>query len=128
MPKIHELYYGYALWEEICQGRLTDTFTTGWLVICGWQALVASSAYLSGNMILTLVTMNHSSFVWTQWQSTLVYWAIMTLAILVNMYSSTLLPKLEFFILALHILGFFAFLIPLVYVSTLEMFERWIGH
>lgn len=61
--------------------------------------------------------MNHPAYVWTQWQSTLCYWAIMALAILVNMFSSTLLPKLEFFILALHILGFFAFLIPMVYVS-----------
>lgn len=86
-------------------------------MICGWQALVASAAYLSGNLILTLITMNNPDYAWTQWQSTLVYWAIMTMAILVNMYSSTLLPKLEFFILALHVLGFFAFLIPMVYVS-----------
>lgn len=65
--------------------------------------------------------MNNPDYTWTQWQSTLVYWAIMTMAILVNMYSSTLLPKLEFFILALHVLGFFAFLIPMVYVSLLEL-------
>lgn len=40
----------------------------------------------------------------------------MGMAILGNLYSSTILPKLEFFVLALHILGFFAFLIPMVYV------------
>ena len=103
--------------KEKVRGSLLKTRRTGWLVICGWQALVASSAYLSGNLILTLVSMNHSDYTWTAWQSTLLYWALMTLAILVNMYSSTLLPKLEFFILTLHILGFFAFLIPMVYVS-----------
>ena len=89
----------------------------GWLVICGWQALVASSAYLSANTILTLVTMNHPGYSPTQWQGTLLYWAIMAIAILVNILSSTSLPKLELFFLTLHILGFFAFLIPMVYVG-----------
>ena len=92
----------------------------GWLVICGWQALVASSAYLSANTILTLVAMNHPNYSPTQWQGTLLYWAIMGLAILVNVFSSTILPKLEFFILALHVLGFFAFLIPMLHVGSLR--------
>ncbi|KAI4244991.1 MAG: hypothetical protein L6R42_010301, partial [Xanthoria sp. 1 TBL-2021] len=92
-------------------------YVTGWLVICGWHALVASSAYLSANLILTLVTMNNPGYSPTQWQGTLLYWALMVLAIIVNLYSSTVLPKLEFFILALHILGFFAFLVPMVYMS-----------
>ena len=60
--------------------------------------------------------MNNPGYSPTQWQGTLLYWALMGLAIIVNLYSSTILPKLEFFILALHILGFFAFLIPMVYV------------
>ena len=61
--------------------------------------------------------MNHPGYSPTQWQGTLLYWALMGLAILVNVFSSTILPKLEFFILVLHILGFFAFLIPMVYVG-----------
>ena len=76
-------------------------------------------------MVLTLASMNNPAFVWTQWQSTLIYWAIMTLSVLVNRYSATLLPKLEYFFLALHILGFFAFLIPLVVVSTSPVLTRW---
>lgn len=91
---------------------------SGWLVICGWQALVASSAYLSANLILTLVTMNNPDYSPTQWQGTLLYWALMALAILVNVYSSSVLGRVQFFLLALHILGFFAFLIPMVSVSV----------
>ncbi|KAI4275921.1 MAG: hypothetical protein LQ337_002836 [Flavoplaca oasis] len=93
------------------------SYIMGWLVICGWQALVASSAYLSANLILALVTMNNPAYTPTQWQGTLLYWALMGMAILGNLYSSTILPKVEFFVLALHILGFFAFLIPMVYMS-----------
>lgn len=63
--------------------------------------------------------MNNPGYSQTQWQGTLVYWALMAMAIIANLYSSTILPKLELFILALHILGFFAFLIPMVYVCSL---------
>ena len=62
--------------------------------------------------------MNNPGYSPTQWQGTLLYWVLMGLAILANVFSSTILPKLEFFILVLHILGFFAFLIPLVYVCS----------
>lgn len=62
--------------------------------------------------------MNNPAYTPTQWQGTLLYWALMGMAILGNLYSSTILPKVEFFVLALHILGFFAFLIPMVYVCS----------
>ncbi|KAI4210815.1 MAG: hypothetical protein LQ349_009458, partial [Xanthoria aureola] len=109
-----QYHWTYMLAPASCRKFLS--YIMGWLVICGWQALVASSAYLSANLILTLVTMNNPGYSPTQWQGTLLYWALMALAIIANLYSSTILPKLEFFFLAVHILGFFAFLIPMVYM------------
>lgn len=47
----------------------------------------------------------------------MVYWGVMAVAILINTTTSKMLPKLESFVLVLHILGFFAILIPLVYVG-----------
>lgn len=44
----------------------------------------------------------------------MVYWGVMAVAILINVTASKILPKLESAILMLHILGFFAILIPLV--------------
>ena len=89
----------------------------GWIVICGWQAILAGSAYLGGNMILALSGLNHPSYSPALWQGTLVYWGVMSVAILLNTYTSKILPKLESFILILHIGGFFAILIPLVVVG-----------
>ena len=89
---------------------------TAWLVVCGWQALVASAAYLSGNLILALVTMNNPDYSPTQWQGTLVYWALMALAIVANLFWATILPRIDIFILILHVVGFFAFMIPMVCV------------
>ncbi|KAL8752072.1 MAG: hypothetical protein Q9184_005860, partial [Pyrenodesmia sp. 2 TL-2023] len=110
-----QYHWTYMLAPPSC--RKFFSYIMGWLVICGWQALVASSAYLSANLILTLVTMNNPEYSPTQWQGTLLYWALMALAIIVNLYPSIVLPKIQFFFLALHILGFFAFLIPMVYMS-----------
>ena len=67
-------------------------------------------------MILALAQLNHSSYSPALWQGTLVYWGVMAVAILINVYASKILPKLESFILILHILGFFAILIPLAKV------------
>ena len=88
----------------------------GWLVICGWQAILAGSAYLGGNMILALAQLNHATFTPKLWQGTLVYWGVMAVAILINTLASKILPRLESFILGLHLLGFLAILIPLVQV------------
>ena len=83
----------------------------------GWQAIVASGGYLCSSLIKGLVIMNHSTFKMKPWQSTLIYWASIFFAILVNTVISHLLPKIESFILILHILGFFAILVPLVYYA-----------
>ncbi|KAI4193766.1 MAG: hypothetical protein LQ350_008157 [Teloschistes chrysophthalmus] len=89
----------------------------GWLVICGWQAILAGSAYLGGNMILALATLTHANYTPELWQGTLVYWAIMAVSIGINTVFSKVLPKIESFILGLHLGGFLAILIPLVYMA-----------
>jgi len=68
-------------------------------------------------MILALAQLNYPSYTPALWQGTLVYWGVMAVAILINTTASKILPKLESFILILHILGFFAILIPLVQVD-----------
>lgn len=93
------------------------SYIMGWLVICGWQAILAGSAYLGGNMILALATLTHANYTPELWQGTLVYWAIMAVSIGINTVFSKVLPKIESFILGLHLGGFLAILIPLVYVS-----------
>ena len=70
-------------------------------------------------MVLALSALNHPSYTPALWQGTMVYWGVMAVAILVNTYTSKILPKLESLILVLHIMGFFAILIPLIYVSGL---------
>ncbi|KAL8793290.1 MAG: hypothetical protein Q9195_004067 [Heterodermia aff. obscurata] len=81
------------------------------------KAILAGSAYLGGNMILALAKLNHPNYAPELWQGTLVYWGVMAVAISINTAASKILPKIESFILLLHILGFFAIIIPLVHLA-----------
>ena len=45
----------------------------------------------------------------------LLFWAVVFFAVLVNAVSSTALARFEGLVLVLHLIGFFAVLIPLVY-------------
>lgn len=84
------------------------------LTIGGWQGSVASSALLTGNMILGMISLNDEGFQPQLWQGTLLFWAIFAFAVFINTLVSSVLPKFEGMILILHVLGFFAILIPLV--------------
>jgi amino acid transporter len=90
------------------------SYLTGILTVGGWQGSVASSALLTGNMILGLISLNNDSFEPKLWQGTLLFWAIFAFAVSINTLVSSVLPKFEGLILILHVLGFFAILIPLV--------------
>jgi L-asparagine transporter-like permease len=48
----------------------------------------------------------------------LLFWAVLLFCIVVNTVISSLLPKFEGLILILHIVGFFAVLIPMVRLGT----------
>ncbi|TWU71504.1 hypothetical protein ED733_002142 [Metarhizium rileyi] len=95
------------------------SYLTGWLTIAGWQGSVASSGFLTGNMIRGMITMTATYYDYTPqaWHSTLLYWAVIFFAVSINAVVSSALPKFEGLILILHILGFFAILIPLVILS-----------
>ncbi|KAF1734316.1 Choline transport protein [Beauveria bassiana] len=91
------------------------SYTTGWLAVGGWQGSVASSAFLTGTMIQGMIAMNNvETYVPQPYQGTLLFWAIMLFAVLINAIVSSALPKFEGLILVLHVLGFFAILIPMV--------------
>lgn len=61
--------------------------------------------------------MNHESYVPEQWQGVLLAWAGILVCVLVNTLLCAILPKVEIVTLILHVLGFFAILITLSYMS-----------
>ncbi|MCJ1237280.1 hypothetical protein MMC14_005265 [Varicellaria rhodocarpa] len=90
---------------------------TGWVATLGWQANVAAGVFFSSTILQGLLVLNYPSYVFERWHGTLLLYAALLLCVLVNTVAARLLPKIEGFIMILHILGFFAILIPLVYMA-----------
>src|ERR1700734_1793681 len=82
--------------------------------VVGWQSAVAGVGFLNASLIQGISALNSTSYSPTPWQATLIFWAVVLVAVFVNTVVSSLLPKVEGLVLILHVLGFFAILIPLV--------------
>ncbi|KAF3398973.1 Choline transport protein [Talaromyces pinophilus] len=102
-----------------------------WLTVVGWQATFATGCYLNGTMIQGLIVLTRPNYVPQTWHATLLYWAVVIFSVTINVVGGSLLPKFEGLILVLHILGFFAILIPLTYMSNYgsakDIFGTWVN-
>ena len=89
------------------------SYMTGWLTVAGWLSAVASTCFLTSGLIQGLITMTNPAYSRENWHATLLFWAVLLFCIFINVVVSGLLPNFEGLILILHIVGFFAVLIPL---------------
>lgn len=111
---------GQYFWTSIlapkgCQRFLS--YITGWLTVIAWIAVVASGIISSGTLLQGLIILNYPGYVTHQWQDVLYGWAILAVAIFVNVVVASSLPFIEGCVLAVHVMGFIAVLIPLIYLS-----------
>lgn len=102
----------------------------GWLSVAVWQSIVAMGGILTATLIQGLLVLNYpDEYVPQGWQGTLLIWATIILSFVVNSVLGRWLPKIEGFILYFHVLGFFAIIIPLLYLServeAVEVFTTW---
>lgn len=89
----------------------------GWMTYAGWQAYTASSAYLIGTLLQSVIALTDSKYTPQPWQALLLMWAVLFFSIFINTVASRALAAFEGMILVLHILGFFCVLVPLVYLG-----------
>ena len=92
---------------------------------------MASVGYLNGTMLQGLIILMDPTYDPKPWQSVLLYWAVILLAIMINTIVSSWLPRFEAIILILHVLGFFGVLFPLVilgpHAPASEVFQNFIN-
>ncbi|KAI1356661.1 choline transport protein [Xylaria sp. FL0043] len=86
-------------------GRNFLGYLTGWLTLTGWQAFVASGAYLTGIMIQGLIILT---------PGTLLFWAVIFLSYCINSSTGSNLAEFEGIVLFIYILGGFAVIPPLI--------------
>lgn len=87
------------------------------MTIFFWQTNVASVAYVAGTTIQGLLVLNYPSYAFQRWHGVLLFYAVVAVALFVNTYLARQLPRIEALILFIHIFGFFAVLIPWVYLA-----------
>lgn len=96
----------------------TGLTNAAWATIAGWQAQVASAAFLIGSLVQGVVGLTHSTYVSHPWQTMLFLWAVLWFSLFFNSVTSRALAKFEGLFLVLHLFGFFAVLIPLVSLGS----------
>lgn len=95
------------------RSRNVLSFLTGWVTAAGWQGSVASAAYLCGGLMQALIVLTVPSYQPTGWQGTLLSIAVTAVCVGVSVFLNFLLPKIEIYILVLHIAAFFGILVTL---------------
>jgi amino acid transporter len=78
-----------------------------------WQAGNASGSFLTGSMIQALITINNPNYSPTNWQGTLLVFAMVLVLYLANTFAAKDMPLAQNVLLVFHVLAFFAILIIL---------------
>ena len=97
--------------------KLFLSYFTGWLTVVGWQAAVASGFLAAATIIQGLLVLNLPEYNFQLWHGTLLFLAILALALFVNTYLGKHLAKLEGIILVVHVLGLLGIMISLLYLA-----------
>lgn len=86
----------------------------GWVSVLGWQIGLASLTFIVGTVIQGLIVLNNPhTYMFERWHGTLLVWAIIAFCIIFNSFLAVKLPMVEGTVLIIHVVGFFAVLIPL---------------
>jgi len=93
------------------------SYISGWLSSLSWLVGVASAMFLAGNIIPTLISLEHPSFVPTLWQGYLFVVAICLTCFTVNGFLAKHLPLLEGFVLVFMLVAFFSLVVVLLVLS-----------
>ena len=78
---------------------------------------MAATAYVTGTLVQGLLSLNYADYNFQRWHGTLLFYAALAFALLINTLFNRLLPLIESLMLLFHILGFFGILIPLIHLS-----------
>jgi choline transport protein len=93
------------------------SYLAGWLTVISWQAFVAEVCYTCASLLQGLIILNYEDYDPKLWQATLLFYAIALFGVFINTYLGRLLPRIEALMLILYIVGFFAVIIPVAYLS-----------
>ena len=83
----------------------------------GWISFTASAPFLAATMIQGLIILNLPSYNPQRWQGGLLYWALVGLSTIINIWGSRLLSVVEGLSLFVHLAAFLANFIVILVVT-----------
>ncbi|KAK7920864.1 hypothetical protein PG985_008886 [Apiospora marii] len=92
-------------------------YLIGWLTSLAWIATLAIGSILVGRMVQALIILNYPDYQSQKYHGAFLSWAVIVVCIFVNTVVAGILPFLEGSILIVHIMGFIAIMVTLVYLS-----------
>lgn len=95
------------------------SFVDGWLTLVGNWTVTLSINFSGAQMILSAITLWHEDYIPTAWQTILMFWAVMLLHALVNIFCSKYLDFINK--MAMYWIATAVFVILVV---TLSMADR----
>ncbi|PCH07908.1 Amino acid/polyamine transporter I [Penicillium occitanis (nom. inval.)] len=108
-----QYHFTAKLAPERCRNFLS--WLVGWIGTFGWISFTASAPFLAATMIQGLMILNLPSYEPQRWHGTLLYWALVGLSTIINIWGSRLLSVVEGLSLFVHLAAFLAnFIIILV--------------
>ncbi|KAK5719722.1 hypothetical protein LTR17_015173 [Elasticomyces elasticus] len=110
---------------ESCQRILS--YITGWTSTIAWQAGNAQGIFIVGSLIQTIILVNNEDYAFPNWHGSLLAMGAMLIGYVANVYGSRALPYWQNAIFAVHIMGYFAYIVPLwVNAPTASHSQVWL--
>ncbi|KAH7353329.1 amino acid/polyamine transporter I [Plectosphaerella cucumerina] len=81
-------------------------WVTGWINLSGWVALVATNSSLASTLIINIISLLHPDYVPQRWHQFLIYLGITLVALTINTFLQTALPRINGAALAWSMAGF----------------------
>lgn len=71
-------------------------------------------------MVQGLIVLNDPTYVFKRWHGTLLYWAFLAMALVINVWGSRILPHVEYVSMVLHVALFIVLLVVICVVSPIK--------
>ncbi|RAR13712.1 amino acid transporter [Stemphylium lycopersici] len=101
-------------------------YAAGWISVFAWQTFTASGPFLGGTMIQALIVLNYPDYVFERWHGTMIYWAFLALATLINIFAIKSLNWILHATFVLHVSLWVLLVVVICVVSPTKHSAEWV--
>lgn len=110
------------------QWQYVLSYYTGWISTMVWQAGNAIGVFLTGTLIQTIILENYNDYAFPSWHGGLLAMSNIVFTVAANILLTRYIPKVQTAVFVLHILAFFAVLVPIcVYAPKASAMDVFTG-